>query len=125
MYSLHEQIEVRLPLPTSFQLRKFLEWSFIGVSIGIKLFCVFSVLPQGLINTLGNLPDWYWIMIFITSLIINVFQFPIIKVIERLDKTKISFVITIVIMLIGMSMISFSNYFSARFFYGAFFWTSI
>lgn len=119
----HKQKDIQLPIPRSFSKRKFIGWLLVGVSIGIKLFGVFSILPQHLLNELHKLPNWYGAMIFLNSIIIILLQIPIINFIEKFKANNNSFKITLMIMLVGMVIIAFPNIFYAETFYGALVWT--
>lgn len=119
----HKQKDIKLPIPRSFSKRKFAGWLLVGVSIGIKLFGVFSVLPQHLINQLHELPNWYGAMIFLNSIIIIILQIPIINFIEKFKANNNSFKFTLFIMLVGMMLIAFPNVFHAETIYGALAWT--
>jgi len=115
-------------LPTGYQKLKpnqFIGWALLGVAIGIKLFGVFSVLPQYLLTKLGNLPSWYGIMILINSGIVILLQLPIIHAIERLNKKNLSLKVTLVIMFTGMLIIAIPQLFCAEKFIGALIWTSL
>lgn len=119
----HKQKDITLPIPRSFCKRKFIGWLLVGISVGIKFFGVFSVLPQYLISELHQLPNWYGIMIFVNSIVIIVFQLPIIHLIEKFKINNLSFKITLSIMLFGMLIIAFPKVFYAQTFIGALIWT--
>ena len=122
-FNAHKQKEIHLPIPKLFCKRKFVGWLLVGVSIGIKLFGVFSVLPQYLISELHKLPNWYGVMVFVNSVVIIVFQLPIIHFIEKFKVNNFSFKITLLIMSLGMLIIAFPEAFYAQTFFGALIWT--
>lgn len=122
-FNSHKQKEIRLPIPKSFCKKRFVGWLLVGMSIGIKLFGVFSVLPQYLINELGKLPNWYGIMVFINSIVIIMFQLPIINFIEKFKINNLSFKLTLAAMVLGMAIIAVPQAFYAETFFGALIWT--
>lgn len=113
---------VSLVTPTAFNKKHFFAWLLIGVAIGIKLFGVFSVLPQYLIERTGFLPNWYGMMILLNSMIVVLFQLPIIHWIDRRADSIKSFKIVIFVMIIGMLIISCPSLFYAENVIGAVFW---
>lgn len=103
---------------------KFYGWMLTGVVIGIKLFGVFSVLPQYILAKTGNLPNWYGVIVFINSGTVILLQLPIIHLIEKINnKYHSAFKLTILIMMLGMILIAVPNLFLAETFIGAFVWT--
>ncbi len=124
-FKAHKRNKMQLPVPRLFSIRKFTGWLLVGVSIGIKLFGVFSVLPQYLLNTLGDIPNWYGIMVFLNSAIIIVLQIPIINFVEKFKAYNVSFKLTLTAMIIGMLIISFPEIFYVEKFIGAFIWTAL
>lgn len=122
-FSHKKQKKVSLPVPKKFDLKKFTAWFFVGICIGIKLFGVFSVLPQYLINNLGHLPAWYGWMVFLNSAVIILFQLPLIHFVERFKHNNNAFKIVLFFMFLGMLLISFPQYLQANHIIGAIIWT--
>ncbi|MEU3964012.1 hypothetical protein AB0F42_30150 [Streptomyces buecherae] len=54
-------------------------WALLGVAIGIKLFAVFSILPQYLLQSLGELPPWYGYLVSLNAIVVVALQKPIMK----------------------------------------------
>jgi hypothetical protein len=61
--------------PVSGRLK--LGWALLGIAIGIKLFAVFSILPQYLLAETGALPSWYGYLVSLNAIVIIAFQKPI------------------------------------------------
>ena len=105
-----------------FHLKKTFQWALFGIATGIKLFALFSVMPQYLINHLGHLPYWYGVMIFINSLSIILFQIPVMNFIRKFNlKNQIR--VTVFLMIIGMFVIAAPGFFHLQFMMGALLWT--
>lgn len=118
-----KQKTITLTAPKKFDFCKTVGWVLCGLGVGIKLFGVFSVLPQFLIAKIGYLPFWYGIMIFINSIAIILFQLPIIHFIGRFGHNNQAIKITLTIMFFGMLLIAFPKFFFVEWFFGALLWT--
>ncbi|MFT3742204.1 MAG: hypothetical protein QM752_06000 [Gammaproteobacteria bacterium] len=116
--------DIVLSIPKSFDKKRWFGWLFVGIAIGIKFFGVLSVLPQYILSTKHNLPNWYGIMIFINSGTVILLQIPIIRLLDRFHPNN-SVKITFYLMLIGMILIAFPQYFHAYTMIGAALWTII
>lgn len=53
-----------------------LTWVLCGISIGVRLFSLFVILPQYLINQLGELPLWYGWAVSLYSIAVMLSQLP-------------------------------------------------
>ena len=102
---------VALPIPKSFDKKKWIGWLFVGIAVGIKLFSVLSVLPQYILARTFNLPYWYGIIVFVNSAIIILCQLPIIHWVEKFKTNNHAFKITLSIMILGMIIIAFPQFF--------------
>jgi hypothetical protein len=103
-------------------LHRKIAWSLIGISIGIKLFGIFSILPQVILKSTEALPVWYGFMISLNSLVIIIFQIPLIK---KLDALKNPQRLVTVLLGCGMLILALPQVFYIHFFIGAFMWTLI
>lgn len=102
--------------------RHFCAWLLIGIAVGIKLFGVFSVLPQYLIAQNGCLPTWYGLMILLNSAIVIFFQLPVIHWMDKFSENNNAFKIVIFVMILGMLVISYPSVFFTEHFFGAITW---
>lgn len=114
---------IRLLTPKRISPRRFLAWILLGIAVGIKLFGVFSVLPQYLIDSKGYLPNWYGIMIFLNSGVVILFQLPIIHWIERYHHRNNAFTLVVFFMILGMLLIGFPQILHVQNWTGAVLWT--
>jgi MFS family permease len=114
---------VHLPVPKQFNLRRYIAWLLVGIAVGIKLFGVFSVLPQYLIDEKGYLPNWYGLMIFLNSGIVILLQLPLIHFIERFKANNHAFKLVLIVMCLGMLLIAFPQVFHVQHIMGATLWT--
>lgn len=100
-------------------------WSLIGIAVGIKLFGVYSVLPQYLIHTIKYLPDWYSMMVFANAATVILIQLPIMTIMEKVGKSYNAFKLILAILLFGMFMIAFPSLFRVETLLGALIWTTL
>lgn len=119
----HKSKNIILKLPKKNNFKYKIGWLLLGLATGIKLFGVFSVLPQFLIIEQGRLPNWYGSLIFTNAFFIIFLQLPIIHFIEKLNRTNNGIKITLIIMLIGMLLIAFPAIFYVTHLTGALVWT--
>lgn len=80
----------------SSQWRNQLPWVIAGTIMGIKLFGVFSILPQAILLESGALPYWYGGMLILNSAVVVFMQVPIMRLIEKTGSLKIFTVIGII-----------------------------
>ncbi|MDO8527525.1 MAG: hypothetical protein Q7T03_07560 [Deltaproteobacteria bacterium] len=107
-------------LPKKPTLQKKIAWSLIGFSIGIKLFGIFSILPQTILKTTGQIPAWYGIMISLNSLVIIFLQLPIIHQLTRHKNPDRS---AFYALIAGMFILGSASFFRVDTLYGAILWT--
>ncbi|MBP9741754.1 MAG: hypothetical protein KBD37_00175 [Burkholderiales bacterium] len=86
--------------------RIILGWIFLGISIGIKMYSLYSLLPQYLLSQLKILPTWYGFLITINGLVIIFLQLPIMQLITRSATNNGPLKITFTIMGSGMLLIT-------------------
>ncbi len=113
--------KINLALPKNTSLSRMLGWILLGMALGIKLFSVFSVLPQCLLSYDNHLPNWYGMMIFANGFTIILLQLPIIHLIERMGLHKAT-IVTLGIMLFGMVLIAFPRLLHVYYFANALLW---
>jgi hypothetical protein len=99
------------------------KWILAGIVTGIKLFAVFSILPQEILAHRPALPSWYGIMIILNSAIVTAIQLPLMKMITRSGSSAM--LITIMIIFIGLVVLSMPEAFHVYSFCGAFIWITI
>lgn len=121
----NESKKIRLSIPSKISIRPLFTWILVGCVTGIKLFAVFSVLPQYLIYQFNYLPHWYGVMVFLNSIVIVLFQMPIIHQIKKIKGDSKIFILLLGSIFIGMFLISFPRLLYAENFFGALVWTSI
>lgn len=112
----------KLPIVHKVSKRRWFGWALIGITIGIKLYSVFSVLPQYIILHSGRLPSWYGVLVFINSGIIVLLQKPIIYKVGKFQKDNKALKFTLFAICLGMILISFPKLFHIDVFWGAFVW---
>lgn len=115
--------ECNIPHKGNKDFKKLIGWSLIGITTGIKLFGVFSVLPQYILHTRSVLPNWYGLIVLLNSGVVILLQLPIIKLIQKFDRNNNSFNITISMMFLGMLLIAYPNIFLINTLGGALIWT--
>jgi hypothetical protein len=87
---------VRAAASGSSQWRNQLPWVIAGTIMGIKLFGVFSILPQAILLEAGELPYWYGVMLILNSAVVVFMQVPIMRLIEKTGAFKIYAVVGII-----------------------------
>lgn len=98
-------------------------WMLAGLITGIKLFAVFSILPQYLINTLGELPRWYGALIITNGLLLAIFQLPVTRLIKWLPVSNTLSYMTL--LLVGMFTLATPQWFEAHTLWGALVWVAV
>ncbi|KOO15553.1 hypothetical protein AKJ18_09110 [Vibrio xuii] len=98
-------------------------WVLAGLITGIKLFAVFSILPQYLINTLGELPRWYGALIIANGLLLTVFQLPVTRLIKWLSVSNTFSYMTL--LFVGMFTLAVPQWFEAHTLWGALVWVAV
>lgn len=98
-------------------------WMLAGLITGIKLFAVFTILPQYLIKTLGELPSWYGALIIANGLLVTIFQLPITRVIKWLPFSNTISYMTL--LFVGIFTLAVPQWFEAHTFLGAFIWVAV
>ncbi len=104
-------------------LKTKLTWSIAGIVIGIKLFSVFSILPQAIIQKTGRLPEWYGLMLILNSAVVVLLQMPVMHLIERTGRFKLQCIIAMII--VGFVVLSVPATFKVHTFFGATVWLTI
>ncbi|WP_019844387.1 hypothetical protein [Dickeya zeae] len=99
------------------------KWILAGVVTGIKLFSVFSILPQEILAHHAMLPSWYGLMIILNSGIVAMLQIPLMKLIER--SGSYSMLLAMIIILFGLIILAVPGLFQVHTFYGALTWLTI
>lgn len=115
--------EITLTTPQAFSIKKSIAWVLVGIAVGIKLFGVFSVLPQYLIQSDSYLPKWYGLMIFLNSSVVIFCQLPIIHWLERFKENNHASKIVFCAMILGMLFIGFPQFFHIQHIINAIIWT--
>ena len=94
-----------------------LVWLFFGMAIGIRVFGMYIIMPQYLLQKLGYLPHWYGLILVLYGVIVILTQIPVIV-------KKVSFSLTTSIIALGLSciIIGLPNLFYVENFIGALLW---
>ena len=100
-----------------------LPWVIAGVIMGIKLFGVFSILPQAILLKTGELPAWYGLMLILNSAVVVFAQVPVMKLIERTGRFKVLTVIAIIVG--GFAVLSSPAAFHVETLVGALVWVAL
>ncbi|MNF64595.1 hypothetical protein D3C84_463350 [compost metagenome] len=91
--------------------------------MGIKLFGVFSILPQAILLETGELPAWYGLMLILNSAVVVFAQVPVMKLIERTGRFKVLTVIGIIAG--GFAVLSVPAAFHVETLVGALIWVAL
>lgn len=97
-----------------------ISWFFIGSSVGIRIFGLYSILPQYLKNSIGFIPDWYGMVLIIYSLLTIFMQIPAIS-----KNIYFSFNISITILALSLIILAIPELFRIETFLGALIWCTI
>ena len=100
-----------------------LPWVIAGIIMGIKLFGVFSILPQAILLKTGELPAWYGLMLILNSAVVVFAQVPVMKLIERTGRFKVVAVIGIIVG--GFAVLSSPAAFHVETLVGALIWVAL
>ncbi len=100
-----------------------LPWVIAGIIMGIKLFGVFSILPQAILRETGELPSWYGLMLILNSAVVVFLQVPVMRVIEATGRFKVFTVIGIIFA--GFLVLSSPALFNVQTLLGAFIWVTL
>lgn len=101
--------------------RKGIAWMLVGFVIGVKLISMVSILPQIIITTHdGTLTSWYGTLLVLNSIIVVIFQLPIMNKIQKHSKIK-----SIIPLAIAMILITFSCLLGVGKFINACVWTLV
>jgi len=100
-----------------------LPWVIAGIIMGIKLFGVFSILPQAILLKTGELPTWYGLMLILNSAVVVFAQVPVMKLIERTGRFKVLAVIGIIVG--GFAVLSSPSAFHVETLAGALIWVAL
>ena len=103
--------------------RNKLPWVIAGIIMGIKLFGVFSILPQAILLETGELPAWYGLMLILNSAMVVFAQVPMMKLIERTGRFKVLAVIGIIAG--GFAVLSSPAAFHVQTLAGALIWVAL
>ncbi|MGG7649769.1 hypothetical protein SAMN04490185_2063 [Pseudomonas frederiksbergensis] len=103
--------------------RNKLPWVIAGIIMGIKLFGVFSILPQAILLETGELPAWYGLMLILNSAVVVFAQVPMMKLIERTGRFKVVAVIGIIVG--GFAVLSSPAAFHVETLVGALIWVAL
>ena len=92
-------------------------WSFSGISLGIRSYAPYIILPQFLIYKIGYLPEWYGLQISIYSVLVILFQIP-----TSLFKTSFSLKVAFLSLLLTNIIVGIPCLFSVESFIGSSIW---
>lgn len=98
-------------------------WAFAGFAIGLKLFAIFTIMPQSIIAHSGSLPAWFGWMLIWNSLIVIVIQLPIMRLIDQTGRHRTTALMALV--LLGFVVLIFTDEFKVYTFFGALVWMLI
>lgn len=122
-FSLSSDLTAQTLLTKNFAKSGKLKWVLAGIVTGVKLFAVFSILPQEILVHRQTLPAWYGMMIIFNSAIVALIQIPLMALINRSgDKAML---MSIVIILLGLIVLAVPGIFHVYTFWGAAVWLTI
>jgi hypothetical protein len=94
-----------------------LVWLFFGMAIGIRVFGMYIIMPQYLLQTLGYLPHWYGLTLVLYGVIVILTQIPVIG-----KKVSFSLITSIVALGLSCMILCLPNIFFIENFVGAMLW---
>ncbi|MBS0967782.1 MULTISPECIES: hypothetical protein [Yersiniaceae] len=98
-------------------------WVLAGLMNGIKLFAVFSVLPQAILAHHSTLPAWYGVMIILNSAVVALLQLPVMKLIAYSGNKALW--VSLLIILGGLVLLAMPDIFRVHTFTGALLWLTL
>ncbi len=114
---------IKPPIKVSVGWSMIVTWAFAGFAIGLKLFAIFTIMPQSIIAHSGSLPVWFGWMLIWNSLIVIALQIPIMRLIELAGKHNMTVLMTLV--LLGFVVLMFTDEFKVYTLLGALIWMLI
>lgn len=102
-----------------------LAWVLLGLTMGIKLYAPFTLLPQYIVSTLGSLTQWYGLVVLASSVFIVAFQKVVIHIIGKFASDRAAMIITWATMLCGLCVIASLGVFHVETLAGALAWVLI
>lgn len=110
-FSLSSDLTAQTLLTKNFAKSGKLKWVLAGIVTGVKLFAVFSILPQEILVHRQTLPAWYGMMIIFNSAIVALIQIPLMALINRSgDKAMLMSIVIILLGLIVLAVLAFSMF---------------
>lgn len=100
-------------------------WSLLGVAIGIKLFAVFSILPQYLLLASGELPSWYGYLISLNAVVVILLQKPIMALITRRGSAQAREKCVLAVLAACMLILAAPSLFRVQLLPGALIWITL
>ena len=113
---------IDLPAGSTASMAVRLAWVLLGLTMGIKLYSPFTLLPQYIVATTGSLAQWYGLIVLASSFFIVVFQQAIVKITSGITGDRGAMFTTFLAMFIGLCVIANPGLFHAATFYGALMW---
>jgi hypothetical protein len=122
-FSLSTDVTAQSLLANSLRKPGQFKWVLAGIVTGIKLFAVFSILPQEILSHRQTLPAWYGMMIIFNSAIVALIQMPLMRLINRCgDKAML---LSMAIILLGLMVLAVPGVFHVYSFWGAALWLTL
>ncbi|WP_367043745.1 hypothetical protein [Streptomyces sp. Je 1-332] len=100
-------------------------WSLLGIAIGIKLFAVFSILPQYLLLTSGELPAWYGYLISLNAAVVILLQKPVMSLITAGGSTQAREKFVLALLAACMVVLATPSLFRVELLPGALLWITL
>lgn len=94
-----------------------LVWWFFGIAIGIRVFGMYIIMPQYLVQNLGYIPQWYGLSLVLYGIMVILTQIPVIR-----EKIAFSLVTSMVALGGSCIIMSLPNLFCVETFIGAMLW---
>ena len=113
---------VELPAGSTASRSLQLAWVLLGLTMGIKLYSPFTLLPQYIVSTTGSIAPWYGVVVLASSVFIVILQKPVINVMGKFAGDRVSMITTWLAMFCGLCVIALPGPFQAATFTGALVW---
>jgi len=118
----HRPLAEASPAPAA-PRRGQLKWALAGLMAGIKLFAVFSILPQAILAHQATLPGWYGAMIILNSAVVTLLQRPIMALIQRCGRRALWAALALI--LAGLVVLALPGAFRVHTLPGALLWLGL
>lgn len=94
-----------------------ISWALIGITTGIKIVSITSILPQYLLHYYDSLPNWYGWVISLNCIVVVLLQKPVMAIMKNLSLNQ-----ALTVLITSMLVIALPSAFYCQHFMGAIIW---